>query len=89
MFIAVIKGSIPEHRLNEIADFPPIIRNVQIKTNKSTLGNFMYDYMQSIKSKTDQEEYKLTNLSKVTEFSCFIVITYGFKLTILIFKLLI
>jgi len=71
IFFAVVKGSIPEHRLNEVADFPPIIRNVQIKTNKSTLGNFMYDYMQSINSKTDQEEYKLTNLSKVTEFSCF------------------
>jgi len=71
IFFAVVKGSIPEHRLNEIADFPPIIRNVQIKTNKTTIGKFMYDYMTSINSKTDQEEYKLTNLSKITEFSCF------------------
>jgi len=60
IFFAVVKGSIPEHKLNEVEDFPPIIRNVQIKTNKSTLGSFMYDYMESIKSKTDQEEYKLT-----------------------------
>jgi len=74
VFTANITGHIPEHRLNDVINFPPIIRNVDIVTNRETIGDFMYNYMTKNGMKVEQKERKLTNLVKVnksTMFSCY------------------
>ena len=73
VFTANITGHIPEHRLNDVINFPPIIRNVDIVTNRGTIGDFLHNYMTKNKMKVEQKERKLTNLVKVnksTMFSC-------------------
>ena len=62
VFIASVKGYIPEDRINDCVNFPPIIRNLDIKTDKETLGNYMYNYLKSCELTTDKKERKLTNL---------------------------
>ena len=45
LFVAVVKGHIDKKYINEFVNFPPIFRNVEIITDKETIGVYMYDYM--------------------------------------------
>ena len=62
VFIASVKGHIPEDRINDCVNFPPIMRNLEIKTDKETIGAYMYNYLKSCDLTTDKKERKLTNL---------------------------
>jgi hypothetical protein len=62
LFVAEIKGHIHQDHLNEFINFPPIFRNLEIVTDRETIGDFMYDYMESNHLKTDNKEKKLTML---------------------------
>jgi hypothetical protein len=62
LFIASVKGHIPKEYYNEFINFPPIIRNVPIVTNKETIGEPMYQYMVDNNIPTDKTERKLTQL---------------------------
>jgi hypothetical protein len=62
LFIVEIKGHIQEEYINDFINFPPIFRNLTIKTTRNQIGDYMYDYMQKNKLKTDTEETKLTML---------------------------
>jgi hypothetical protein len=60
VFFVSVKGHCP--MTEETINFPPIIRNVNITTNRETIGDFTYDYMKSHDIKTDTQETKLTQL---------------------------
>ena len=45
LFIAKIKGHIPPEKLNKCVNFLPIIRNIPVKQDVETLGNYTVDYM--------------------------------------------
>jgi hypothetical protein len=62
LFVAEVKGHIDDAYLNDFVNFPPIFRNLTIKTNRETIGSYMYDYMSSNNLKTDHVEKKLTML---------------------------
>ena len=62
LFVAVVKGHIDKKYINEFVNFPPIFRNVDITTDRKTIGDFMYDYMTKNEIKTDKKERKLTQL---------------------------
>jgi hypothetical protein len=59
-FFVSVKGkcAVTEETIN----FLPIIRNVTIKTDRATIGDYTYNYMKANNVKTDQEERKLTQL---------------------------
>jgi hypothetical protein len=59
-FFVSVKGRCAVNE--ETINFPPIIRNVTIKTDKETIGEYTYNYMKANNVKTDQEERKLTQL---------------------------
>jgi hypothetical protein len=63
LFIAEVKGHIDEKYLNEFINFLPIFRNIEITTDKETIGEYMYDYLKSNNIKTDVKEKKLTQLA--------------------------
>ena len=67
LFVAVVKGHIPKEYINEYINFLPIIRNIEITTNKETIGEYMYNYMKNNKIKTDQKERKLTQLASTND----------------------
>jgi hypothetical protein len=46
----------------ETLNFPPVIRNVSITTNRETIGDYTYNYMKANGIKTDQPERKLTQM---------------------------
>jgi hypothetical protein len=60
VFFVSVKGhcAINEETIN----FPPIIRNIDITTDRETIGDYMYDYMKAHDMKTDKKERKLTQL---------------------------
>jgi ABC-type ATPase with predicted acetyltransferase domain len=58
-----VKGHIDKNYLNEVVNFPPIFMNVDITTNKETIGESMYEYMISNGMKLDKKERKLTQLT--------------------------
>ncbi|KAA6354963.1 MAG: hypothetical protein EZS28_049510 [Streblomastix strix] len=62
LFIAEVRGHIDEDYVNYCIDFAPILRNIDIKTNKETIGEFMYNHLVEHKLPHDTVERKLTNL---------------------------
>ncbi|KAA6374352.1 MAG: hypothetical protein EZS28_030122 [Streblomastix strix] len=62
LFIAEVRGHIDEDYINYCIDFGPILRNIDIKTNKETIGEYMYNHLVEHKLQHDVVERKLTNL---------------------------
>jgi hypothetical protein len=62
LFIANIKGEIPKEYYDSVINFPPIFRNITIKTSEDVIGSTMYNYMKDNKLSVDKEERKLTQL---------------------------
>ena len=61
-----VKGHIPEDKLNKAANFPPIIRSIEIETSAKTIGEYTYNLMvqnKIVKKGQVKKEHKLTNLS--------------------------
>jgi hypothetical protein len=48
--------------MNEVINWGPIIRNIDITTNKETIGEFMYNHLVEHHLPHDIVERKLTNL---------------------------
>ena len=67
LFVAVVKGHIEKEHINDFINFLPIIRNIEITTNRETIGDFMYDYMVENGIKTDVPERKLTQLADTND----------------------
>ena len=65
IFSVDVKGYIDPKFLNEVVRFPPIFMNVDITTNKETIGESMYEYMRSNGMKVDKKERKLTQLTDI------------------------
>jgi hypothetical protein len=63
IFSVDVKGHIDKNYLNEVVRFPPIFMNVDITTNKETIGESMYEYMIKNGMKVDKKERKLTQLT--------------------------
>jgi hypothetical protein len=76
VFFVSVKGHcrITEETIN----FPPIIRNIDITTDKETIGDFTYEYMKEHNLKTDKCERKLTQLlnTRGEFFVCYSVYLY-------------
>ncbi|KAA6368875.1 MAG: hypothetical protein EZS28_035598, partial [Streblomastix strix] len=62
LFIAEVRGHIDEDYINYCIDFGPILRNIDIKTNKETIGEYMYNHLVEHHLPHDIIERKLTNL---------------------------
>ncbi|KAA6366301.1 MAG: hypothetical protein EZS28_038172 [Streblomastix strix] len=62
LFVAEMKGHIDENYLNEVIIWAPTLKNIDIKTNKETIGEFMYNHLVEHKLPHDIMERKLTNL---------------------------
>ena len=62
LFVADVKGYIPEEYWNEFINLPPIWRNIKINSDKETLGPYMYNYMKENKLTVDTKTKKLTML---------------------------
>ena len=63
LFVAKIKGHIPKEKLNKCINFLPIFRNIPVKMNEETLGEYMIDYYRKVNGgevKTDKTVKKLT-----------------------------
>jgi hypothetical protein len=45
LFVAEVRGHIDEQYINNCIDFGPILRNIDITTNKETIGEFMYNHL--------------------------------------------
>jgi hypothetical protein len=58
-----MKGHINPTFLNEVVRFPPIFMNVDIKTNKETIGETMCEYMIKNNMSINRKETKLTQLT--------------------------
>jgi hypothetical protein len=58
-----VKGHIDPDSLNEVVRFSPIFMNVDIKTNKETIGETMCEYMTKNNMSTNRKERKLTQLT--------------------------
>jgi hypothetical protein len=56
IFFVDVKGHINPNFLNEVVRFPPIFMNVDITTNKETIGESMYEYMASNGMKVDKKK---------------------------------
>jgi hypothetical protein len=61
LFIVSLKGHCVD--LNKVINFPPIIRNVDIKTDKETIGETTYNYMIDNNMSTNTKVRKLTQLT--------------------------
>jgi hypothetical protein len=70
LFICVLKGEIPKKYYNtpipgassifaNVLKFPPIIRNIDIKTSPEVIGQTMYNYMKENRIPRDKKERKL------------------------------
>ncbi|KAA6362105.1 MAG: hypothetical protein EZS28_042368, partial [Streblomastix strix] len=62
LFVAEIKGHVDERYINEVINWGPILRNIDITTNKETIGEFMYNHLVNHQLPHDKTERKLTNL---------------------------
>jgi hypothetical protein len=62
LFVAEIKGHTDERYINEVINWGPILRNIDITTNKETIGEFMHNHLVDHKLPHDKTERKLTNL---------------------------
>lgn len=71
LFCATIKGHIPDEYKNEFINFAPIFRNIDITTNESTIGSYMYNFMKDNNIKVDEKQRKLTQLLEVNDFTTF------------------
>ena len=60
LFIALIKGYIPEECRNKCINFLPIIRNINVEKTEDIIGEYMYNYMSKHNYKLDDSEKKLT-----------------------------
>jgi len=61
LFVAVIKGQIPNDKLNDCINYLPIFRNVKVENKREIIGDYMYEYMKKINySNIDKSEIKLT-----------------------------
>ena len=60
LFIALIKGYIPEECRNKCINFLPIIRNINVEKSEDIIGEYMYNYMSNHNYKLDNSEKKLT-----------------------------
>jgi hypothetical protein len=65
LFTVELRGGIPREYWNEFVNFPPIFRNVHIKYDRETLGDYTYDYM--IDNKMIKEESKVKSVRKLTQ----------------------
>ena len=45
LYVVSVKGYIPEDKLNKAANFPPIIRSIEIETSAETIGEYTYNLM--------------------------------------------
>jgi len=66
MVVVSVKGYIPEKMLNKAANFPPIIRSIEIETSAETIGEYTYNLVvqnKIVKKGQVKKEHKLTNLS--------------------------
>jgi hypothetical protein len=63
IFSVDVKGHIDKNYLNSVVRFPQIFMNVDITTNKETIGESMNEYMTSNGMKVDKKERKLTQLT--------------------------
>ena len=45
LFVVKLKGHIPKNKLNKCINFLPIIRNVNVSTEKWIIGDYMYNYL--------------------------------------------
>jgi hypothetical protein len=63
IFSVDVKGHIDPNFLNVVVRFLLIFMNVDIKTNKETIGEIMYEYMTSNGMSTNKKERKLTQLT--------------------------
>jgi hypothetical protein len=61
LFIAEVKGYIPEEYVNDYLDFPPIIRAVEIKNSADVIGDYMSNLFNEY-NPNSKKEYKLVNL---------------------------
>jgi hypothetical protein len=61
-FIAVVKGHIDEEYLNDYINFAPVIKRLEIRTDKQTIGEYMYSHLRQHKLPTGKKETKLTQL---------------------------
>ena len=62
LFVAVIKGYIPEEYYNKFINFSPIFRRLNVKKDSDTIGEYMYNYLRENELDADTEEQKLTML---------------------------
>ncbi|KAA6386198.1 MAG: hypothetical protein EZS28_018277 [Streblomastix strix] len=60
LFVAEIKGHIDEKYINEVINWGPILRNIDITTNIETIEEFMYNHLINHKLPHDKTERKLT-----------------------------
>jgi hypothetical protein len=61
LFIAEVKGYMPEEYINDYLDFPPIIRAVEIKNSADVIGDYMSNLFNEY-NPNSKKEYKLVNL---------------------------
>jgi hypothetical protein len=77
LFFALVKGHIaPENynrhtpgacsRYANVLNFPPIIMRLKLTSDRKTIGDTMYNYMQNAGINTDVQEEKLTQLFDTT-----------------------
>ncbi|KAA6404422.1 MAG: hypothetical protein EZS28_000043 [Streblomastix strix] len=62
IFVAEIKGHTDERFINEVLNWGPILRNIDITTNIETIGEFMNNHLVNHQHQHDKTERKLTNL---------------------------
>lgn len=72
IFWANVKLKMPEHKIDDFINFPPIFRHHNVKTDEKTIGSYMYNYMRTNHLPTDVNESKLTMLLDTgDEYECF------------------
>jgi hypothetical protein len=73
LFIVVLKKHIPEDKFNcrtpdavsdaaTVLNFPPVYLNIDMVTDKKTIGSKMYKYVKDNSIPTDRREMKLTQM---------------------------
>ncbi|WP_289705092.1 hypothetical protein, partial [Bacteroides acidifaciens] len=63
IFKAEVKLRCPKNKINDLINFPPVFRNINIMNDEQTIGSYMYKYMKDNKlNSADKETRKLTML---------------------------